>query len=452
MADLNKIKVNGVEYDIEDTTARAGNPTAQEKASWNAKADASDIPTALSDLTADATHRTVTDTEKTTWNAKSDFSGAYNDLTGKPTLFSGNYNDLTNKPSIPSKTSDLTNDSGFLVASDITGKENAGNKVTSLSSSSTDTQYPSAKCVYDAIQASGGWTSAQITMLETIFNNLVYVDSSTGQTVATSLINSLRGGTPVPPTPTTDYSISNALTNVSNSNTATSVTQNASYSATLTADDGYEIETVTITMGGTNVTSTVYSGGTITIASVTGNVTIIATARNLMTPVYQIKNQTCDGTQSAFNSENNYLETNKAFTLVADFVPNGTSNSAMSVAKMMNATTPYPGVAISKGSGNENFVVNWMTAPATLTGLGYSGHSAKVIMTHEASTNTATLYYKVDNGQVVSQTLTANYISITQPFVVANTASGTQPFIGTINEVSLYEVVFTSEQINEFFA
>lgn len=30
-------------------------------------------------------------------------------------------------------------------------KENATNKVTSISSSSTDTQYPSAKCVYDIV-------------------------------------------------------------------------------------------------------------------------------------------------------------------------------------------------------------------------------------------------------------------------------------------------------------
>ena len=34
---------------------------------------------------------------------------------------------------------------------DITGKEDKTNKVTSLSSQSTDTQYPSAKCVYDLI-------------------------------------------------------------------------------------------------------------------------------------------------------------------------------------------------------------------------------------------------------------------------------------------------------------
>ena len=34
---------------------------------------------------------------------------------------------------------------------DVSGKEDKSNKVTSLSSSSTDTQYPSAKCVYDIV-------------------------------------------------------------------------------------------------------------------------------------------------------------------------------------------------------------------------------------------------------------------------------------------------------------
>lgn len=97
------------------------------------KADTSDIPTALAELTDDSTHRTVTDAEKSTWNGKSDFSGSYNDLEDKPTIptqlsqlsadsthrtvtdnekstwnnksdFSGSYNDLTNKPTIPSIT------------------------------------------------------------------------------------------------------------------------------------------------------------------------------------------------------------------------------------------------------------------------------------------------------------------------------------------------------------
>ena len=53
------------------------------------------------------------------------FSGSYNDLTNKPVLFSGSYNDLTNKPTIPSKTSNLTNDSGFIAEAPNDGKQYA---------------------------------------------------------------------------------------------------------------------------------------------------------------------------------------------------------------------------------------------------------------------------------------------------------------------------------------
>lgn len=53
------------------------------------------IPTHLSVLNDDSTHRTITDAERTAWNAKSDFSGSYNDLTNKPTIPTNN-NQLTN--------------------------------------------------------------------------------------------------------------------------------------------------------------------------------------------------------------------------------------------------------------------------------------------------------------------------------------------------------------------
>lgn len=44
------------------------------------------VPTRLSQLTDDTTHRTVSDTEKSRWNNKSDFNGSYNSLTDKPTI------------------------------------------------------------------------------------------------------------------------------------------------------------------------------------------------------------------------------------------------------------------------------------------------------------------------------------------------------------------------------
>ena len=40
---------------------------------------------------------------------------------------------------------------------------------------------------------SGGWTSAQISLLEVILNNIAYIDTTTGQTASDRLIASLRG-------------------------------------------------------------------------------------------------------------------------------------------------------------------------------------------------------------------------------------------------------------------
>jgi beta-glucanase (GH16 family) len=78
-------------------------------------------------------------------------------------------------------------------------------------------------------------------------------------------------------TPTTKYSITNNLSHARNSNTATSIEENASYNATITANSNYRIKNVTVTMYGTDVTDSVYSGGRIIIPRVIGNIVITVT-------------------------------------------------------------------------------------------------------------------------------------------------------------------------------
>ena len=105
-------------------------PDAQIQSDWNqTDTDAKDyvknkptIPTALSNLSDDSTHRTVTDAEKTAWSGKSNFSGSYNDLTDKPTI-----------PTVPTNVSAFTNDAGYLTShQDISGKEDRVSITTSL--------------------------------------------------------------------------------------------------------------------------------------------------------------------------------------------------------------------------------------------------------------------------------------------------------------------------------
>ena len=74
------------------------------------------------------------------------------------------------------------------------------------------------------------------------------------------------------------YTVTNTLTNCTNSNSATKVAQGSAYSATITAKSGYELKSVTATMGGSAVS---VSNGKINIASVTGNIVITAVAEEV---------------------------------------------------------------------------------------------------------------------------------------------------------------------------
>ncbi len=78
------------------------------------------------------------------------------------------------------------------------------------------------------------------------------------------------------------HNVTNNLTNVTNSNSAGSVKEGTSYSATLTPADGYVLKSVTVTMGGNPVS---VSNGVINISNVTGAIVITATAE-LYVPSY----------------------------------------------------------------------------------------------------------------------------------------------------------------------
>ena len=76
------------------------------------------------------------------------------------------------------------------------------------------------------------------------------------------------------------YSVTQSLTNVTSSFTGDEADEGSSFSAVLTADTGYEIDSVEVTMGGTDITATAYTEatGAVSIANVTGNIVITAIA------------------------------------------------------------------------------------------------------------------------------------------------------------------------------
>ena len=163
------------------------------------------------------------------------------------------------------------------------------NNLTNCNTSNSTTSVTKGGSFSTIITARDGYNISTITVTmggtnitSTALNgNSINISNVTGNIVITASAIQI--------TPST-YTITNNLTNCNNSNSAEIINAKKSYSATITADEGYTMNTIAVTMGGEDVTSTVVNNNTITIASVTGNIVITAKAIVVTPSTYTITN------------------------------------------------------------------------------------------------------------------------------------------------------------------
>lgn len=150
------------------------------------------------------------------------------------------------------------------------------------------------------------------------------------------------------------YTITNNLTGANNSNSATSIVENEAYSAQITANSGYELESVTVTMGGVDVTADVYADGSINISAVTGNViiTVVAVATGdtptdgLPTGYTRLSYLESSGTQ--------YIDTGKVF----DYSTEDEFYARFAVTDKTKTQILFGALAKSSGCSNQLVVVS----------------------------------------------------------------------------------------------
>ena len=246
------------------------------------------------------------------------------------------------------------------------------------------------------------------------------------------------------------YTVTNNLTNCTNSTTVATIKENDAYSATITADSGCTLTNVTVTMGGIDITNTAVSNGVITINSVTGNIIITATAiivdKNKL--VYSLpKTTTFNGRSDYIDTEVQLFDTDKDFTIFLDFI-NGDGNTSTlnTILHCMEEQSPYYGLSIKPSSkyikvdyyGNadqDNIIISEPT---------------KLIITHTKNIDNVKLYFK-NNVTGVDLSATLPYHSITQ-----NTILGAYQDIngnkgrywkGTITQCKIWFGILTNDDI-----
>lgn len=229
----------------------------------------------------------------------------------------------------------------------------------------------------------GSLSESARNLLITILRNGVYIsDQSANITALETALGGSGTSTPTDPdTPT--YIISNELVNVTSNNSAASIAEGSSYTAILTANDGYTLGSVTVTMGGVDVTSDVYADGVINIASVTGNVEITASAiaeevaavlpENGLLAFWDLRNATSttdwaptigDATAYKLQSENTW----DAQTVDTHGI-------------LLNNTT-YGGAKIQKVNDTGTFTDMELGTAFTIVTLGYSPNAGAMIGTN----------------------------------------------------------------------
>lgn len=136
--------------------------------------------------------------------------------------------------------------------------------------------------------------------------------------------------------------ITKNLTGCTVSNNASQVEYGDSYTATIAADDGKELTSVVVKMGGVDITSTAVSDGVITIAKVTGAVTITAVA--IMPSVSY--NITLNLTNAASSNTANTITEGASYTTTLS--PTGTFKKLGTITVTMGETD----ISASAVSGN----------------------------------------------------------------------------------------------------
>lgn len=187
----------------------------------------------------------------------------------------------------------------------------------------------------------GGETGTRLTIRTDIADAVYYAvscntDNKNDVAVATS---GSSGGDDSGGETETTHTITNTLSNVTTSNNASSVIDGERYTATLTIASGFDLESVTVFMGGVNITETAYSNGVITIANVTGNVVITAIA--VEQDLYAVADSFEDAAWVVgyFNDTGAYVEVEKNLVMHhSQLVPVGDT------LEMASTTAAYPRV------------------------------------------------------------------------------------------------------------
>lgn len=200
--------------------------------------------------------------------------------------------------------------------------------------------------------------------------------------------------------PSVAYSVVLNLTNAASSNAATSAVEGAAYTTTLSPTGTYKkLGAITVTMGGVDISASAVSGSTVTIASVTGDITITcaATITNLIDTI-GISANTRLSTSSGVNKGKTGWATMGANMDAASLIHLVAGDTLRIKGVSLPAASDGANTAVAEYSASGAFsFATFVWDGATVHGTTYRNTTDGIIATHQSDQygNYASIYVRL---------------------------------------------------------
>lgn len=254
---------------------------------------------------------------------------------------------------------------------------------------------------------------------------------------------------PAPPPVDVYFSIATTLDNATISNNAQVIKEGSTFNTTISPVDGYNIASITVTMGGVDISESVVSGDEIAIPSVTGDVAItVVTVEKQAEPIYEL------GVTEFNYSANNYIntgiklcDTDKDVTIMLAFPSKGINNYILACNK---GSTGKDGYSIQGFSNTEPKYFAFGEFGTCEFGIS-AGNEQRIILVHSAGSGKAKYYWNSTQG-LKSKELNITFEAHDEPlYIGCNYWNGiAQKSTGTINLVKVYDKVLNEDAITSF--
>ena len=240
------------------------------------------------------------------------------------------------------------------------------------------------------------------------------------------------------------YTVTNNLTNVTNSNAQTEVTDGF-YSATLTVADGNVLNSITITRGGVDIPDGVYGDGRILISEVTGDIVITAVAGK--TILYQLSGTPksvaglSEDTGIAFGASdaNGYVKT---LTICIAYNGFGANETLM---KMSSGSA----LIFNSNGASQTRLTCCSNGVNVYPGLSETGDS-RIVIAKDAKSEKTISVYTLSSGEVKTVSIAGTYGNFKNSVCAGNLLVGSGDI--TVNNFTIYEGILSSADIAAFLS